>query len=159
MATKHQLEKGMLQPSNPWNPDKSVGSSSSKKNLYSSDIGVKFLRFCMKTMEEKQAPSYKQKIQFLKVVMPEWKEMNTERQFRLWKTNKKLYLFQTECKRYDALFDCRSAAADDCEGEGGSNGQSMEAEIFPIRPEFSTNALQAILLVIKPVLSNNHVQV
>jgi hypothetical protein len=159
MATKHQLEKGMLQPSNPWNPDKSVGSSSSKKNLYSSDIGVKFLRFCMKTMEEKQAPSYKQKIQFLKVVMPEWKEMNMERQFRLWKTNKKLYLFQTECKRYDALFDCRSAPADDCEGEGGSNGQSMEAEIFPIRPEFSTNALQAILLVIKPVLSNNYVQV
>jgi len=41
MATKHQLEKGMLQPSNPWNPDKSVGSSSSKKNLYSSDIGAK----------------------------------------------------------------------------------------------------------------------
>ena len=113
----------------------------------------------MKTMEEKQAPSYKQKIQFLKVVMPEWKEMNMERQFRLWKTNKKLYLSQTECERYDALFDCRSAAADACEGEGGSNGQSMEAEIFPIRPEFSTDALQAILLVIKRVLLNNHVQV
>ena len=35
----------------------------------------------------------------------------------------------------------------------------MEAEIFHIRPEFSTNALQAILLVIKRVLLDNHVQV
>jgi hypothetical protein len=70
-----------------------------------------------------------------------------------------LYHPPNECERYDALFDCRFAATDNREGEGGSNGQSMEAEIFPIRPEFSTNALQAILHVIKRVLSNNHEQV
>ena len=64
-----------------------------------------------------------------------------------------------ECERYVALFVCQSAAADACEGEGGSNGQSMEAEIFHICPEFSTNALQAILLIIKSVILDNYVQV
>ena len=100
-----------------------------------------------------------QKIEFLRGEMPEWIETKMQRPFRLWHEKKELYLPSNECERYDALFVCRSAAADACEGEGGSNGQSMEAEIFPIRPEFSTNALQAILLVIKRVHLDNHVQV
>ncbi len=91
--------------------------------------------------------------------MPEWIEAKMQRSFRLWHERKELYLPPNECERYDALFDCRSAATDNREGEGRSNGQSMEAEIFFLRPEFSTDALQAILLVIKRVLSNNHVQV
>jgi len=161
MATKHLLEKDimMLQPSNPWNPDKSVGSSSRKNNQYSVEIKKNFLLFCVQAMEEKRTPTYEQKIEFLRGEMPEWIETKMQRPFRLWHEKKELYLPPNECERYDALFVCRSAAADACEGEGGSNGQRMEAEIFPIRPEFSTNALQAILLVIKRVLLDNHVQV
>jgi len=102
-------------------------------------------------MEEKRTPTYEQKIEFLRGEMPEWIETKMQRPFRLWHEKKELYLPPNEGERYDALFVCRSAAADACEGEGGSNGQRMEAEIFPIRPEFSTNALQAILLVIKRV--------
>ena len=110
-------------------------------------------------MEEKRTPTFEQKIEFLRGEMPEWIETKMQLPFRLWHKKKELYLTPNECERYDAHFVCRSAAAAACEGEGGSNGQSMEAEIFLIRPEFFTNALQAILLVIKRVHLDNHVQV
>jgi hypothetical protein len=92
MATKHQLEMDMIQPSNPWNPDKSVRSSLRKNNQYSYDIRGNFLRFCIAAMEEKQTPTYKQKIQFLKGEMPEWRRMKMGLQFRVWQTDKNLYL-------------------------------------------------------------------
>ena len=38
-------------------------------------------------MEEKQSPTYKQKIQFLKGEMPEWRQMKMGRQFRAWQTD------------------------------------------------------------------------
>ncbi len=103
-------------------------------------------------------PNYEQKIEFLRGEMPEWIETKMQQLILLGHEKKELYHPPNDCERCDAVFVCRSAAADDCEGEGGSNGQSMEAEIFPIRPEFSINAFYAILLVIKSVLSENHVQ-
>lgn len=68
MATKHMLEKDIMmpQPSNPWNPDKSVGSSSRKNNQYSVEIKKNFLRFCVQAMEEKRTPTYEQKIEYLR---------------------------------------------------------------------------------------------
>ena len=61
-VTKHhwQLERDVIQPSNPWNANKSVQSSSeswsSKKNQYSYDIRgtQKFLHFCIDAMEGKR---------------------------------------------------------------------------------------------------------
>jgi len=86
-------------------------------------------------MEEKRTPTYEQKTEFLRGEMPEWIETKTKLPFRLWHEKKEIYLPPNKCERYDALFVCRSAAANDCEGEGGPNGQNMEAEIFPIDPE------------------------
>ena len=97
MATKHMLEKDMLRPSNPWNPDHLVDSSSRTNNQYSYEIRANFLRFCIQAREEKQTPTYKQKIQFLKGEMPEWRQMKMGRQFRVWQTDKHLYLSSTEC--------------------------------------------------------------
>ena len=94
----------MLQPSNPWNPDKSVGSSSRKNNQYSVEIKKNFLRFCVQAMEEKRTPTYEQKIEFLRGEMPEWIETKMQRPFRLWHEKKELYLPPNECERYDALF-------------------------------------------------------
>ena len=91
-------------------------------------------------MEEKRTANYEQKIEFLGGEKPEWIKPKMQQPIRLGHKKIELYHPPNECERYDALFVCRSAAADDCEGEGGSNGQSMEAEIFPIRPEFSINA-------------------
>jgi len=117
MATKHMLEKDMLRPSNPWNPDHLVDSSSRTYNQYSYEIRAKFLRFYIQAREEKQTPTYEQKIQFLKAEMPEWKEINMNRQFRRWQLDKRNYLSAAECARYD------------CVHNDGGAGDGMEKDI------------------------------
>ena len=136
MATKHQLEMDMIQPSNPWNPDKSVRSSSRKNNQYSYDIRGKFLRFCIGAMEGKQSPTYKQKIQFLKGEMPEWRQMKMGRQFRVWKSDKNLYLSSTECDRYDALSHCMPNGSDSSQVKAYRVIQGGEELNFSSEAEF-----------------------
>ena len=137
MATKHMLEKDMFRPSNPWNPDHLVDSSSRTYNQYSYEIRAKFLRFYIQAREEKQTPTYEQKIQFLKAEMPEWKEINMNRQFRRWQLDKRNYLSAAECARYDCVHN-DGGAGDGMENDDGASNA----------PAITDAAIQAISICI-----------
>ena len=65
--------------------------------------------------------------------MPEWKEINMNRQFRRWQLDKRNYLSAAECARYDCVHN-DGGAGDGMENDDGASNA----------PAITDAAIQAI---------------